>query len=111
MNLTINAPALALLAGFLGGGLLNECRNQRTFGEQKAAVEDELGEDVPNILPDGWKLVGHPACVTWCRTKSGSEFDIEAMHPDGNFVKVRIACVESGSVCNWKVVNPPCEEH
>jgi len=112
VKLIANWPALALLTGLGAGALINECRSHISFAEQKENVEKELEAKLPSILPEGWKIVGQPSCVTWCRTMYGSEFDLEVLTDEPLFAKIRISCDTEGDKhsCGYRRLVLPCEE-
>lgn len=112
MKLLVNWPAMALIVGMGGGMVLNECRSQQTFREQKESVEKELERKLPDILPEGWRAISTPNCVTWCRTMFGSEFDVEVMTNEPAFTKLRISCdtEQDEHSCGYRHLVQPCED-
>ncbi len=96
MKLEVNWPTLALLAGLGIGAALNSCYETKTFAQRRTEAEAALAKRLPDILPEGWKIVGTPHCITWCRTMYGSEFDVEVLTDEPAFTKVRISCDTEG---------------
>lgn len=113
-RVVFSVPALALIIGAASGAFLYSCHDQSSFREKKARAERELASklELGGVIPEGWKIVSQPVCVTWCRTMYGSEFDVEVLTNEPSFTKVRISCDTEADErsCAYRRLVPPCEE-